>query len=99
MFRLRWEVEAVGDLDNVPAFHRPRLLSEVRKHLSNHPDVPSAKRKVIEGLTPRWSSVVVPYWQLKVDPYRVCYDIDMTNRVVVVRGIFRKGRKGTEEIL
>lgn len=93
----RWSAEAIEDLGNLPAASRSRLLDEVGVHLSSRPGSESRKRKFIRGLLPPWSSEA-GFWQLRVDPYRIFYDVE--NGVAVIRAIREKPHgKTTKEIL
>ena len=46
----------------------------------------------------RWEHVP-PVWQLRVEDWRVFYDVDERARQVIVRAVRRKGKILTEEIL
>jgi mRNA-degrading endonuclease RelE of RelBE toxin-antitoxin system len=100
VFELRWEIEAIEELSDVPAHQRARIWDEVGRHLRGRPAVPDRRRKVVRGLKPPWSDLPLEFWQLRVDPYRVFYDVDKQRRVVVVRAVRLKARgKTTKEIL
>ena len=56
-------------------------------------------RKILRGLTPPWEHLP-PVWELRVNEYRVFYDVDEAAGQVVVRAVRRKPpHKTTEEIL
>ena len=56
-------------------------------------------KKILRGLTPPWECVG-PIWELRVDEYRVFYDVDEAAGEIVVRAVRRKPpHKTTEEIL
>ena len=59
---------------------------------------PSRNRKELTALVPPWEHVP-PVWELRVDEYRVFYDVDPGARLVVVRAVRRKGRSTTKEIV
>lgn len=60
----------------------------------------TAHKKRLRPLMVPWSMQAEEPWQLTVDPYRVLYDVDETDKVVFVRLVRRKppGKK-TEEIV
>jgi len=101
MFEVQWTRIARGELGQLPAHQRARIYDEIDEFL-----VPSAnveappKRKQIRGLRPPWSQIPVPFWQLRVDPYRVFYVIDAASPVAVIMAIRLKPRgRRTEDIL
>lgn len=98
-YRIRYDPEALDDVASIPPFHLRRIKTAIEEHLARDPFVPSNRRKPILGLHPPWSESAIPFWQLRVDPYRVFYD-EEHDRTVVVRMIRLKARgKRTEEIL
>ena len=63
------------------------------------PNIPARNRKLLRRLVAPWRSTA-PVWELRVGEYRVFYDIDDEEPVVLVRAIRRKPqRKRTEDIL
>jgi mRNA-degrading endonuclease RelE of RelBE toxin-antitoxin system len=42
---------------------------------------------------------IPPVWQLRVDAFRVIYDVDLPSRTVTIRAILFKGNKATKDIL
>jgi mRNA-degrading endonuclease RelE of RelBE toxin-antitoxin system len=54
---------------------------------------------MLRGLTPPWEHAQ-PVWELRVDEFRVFYDVDEGASLVTVRAIRHKpAHKTTEEIL
>ena len=93
-----WSPAAADDLDDIPAHDRRKVLDQVLEQLSTKADSPAKKRKKIEGLVPPWSDIVGEFWQLRVDPCRVFYDVE--DGVAIIRAIRRKPHgKTTKEIL
>lgn len=98
MFEIRFTEGAVTDLDGLRPFERIRIVEEIGQQLAEHPDVESARRKLLVGLVPPFEHVP-PIWQLRVGEFRVFYDVDGETPEVVIRAVRRKGRQRTEEIL
>ena len=99
MFSIRFEEQAVREMDLLRAFERVRILEEVEAHLSREPLKESRRKKVLHGLVPPWDQAG-PLWQLRVGDLRVFYDVDEPNRTVIVRAIRRKPpHRTTKEIL
>ena len=98
-YRIRYDPEALDDIASIHPFHLRRIKTAIEEHLMREPFVPSARRKAILGLHPPWAETEVPFWQLRVDPYRVFYD-EGHERTVLVRMIRLKPQgKRTEDIL
>jgi mRNA-degrading endonuclease RelE of RelBE toxin-antitoxin system len=90
--------EAEQDLQSLRKYDSRRIVDEVDAQLTLEPTTPSARRKLLEGLVPPWDAVP-PIWQLRVDDFRVFYDVDEERQEVIVRAVRHKGTKRTEEIL
>jgi mRNA-degrading endonuclease RelE of RelBE toxin-antitoxin system len=93
-------VESVAeDLAKVRAFERRHLLDQIDRQLSHEPARETRNKKPLRGLTPPWEHET-PVWELRVNEYRVFYDVDEAAAQVVVRAVRRKPpHKTTEEIL
>ena len=85
-------------LDALRAFDRNRILDQIDYQLGSRPTVVTARRKMLVGATPSFEHVQ-PVWQLRVGDFRVIYDVDRRERVVIVRAVLHKGKKTTGEIL
>jgi mRNA-degrading endonuclease RelE of RelBE toxin-antitoxin system len=98
MFTIRFGELARQHLVDLRPFERNRILDEIESQLRSTPTVVTARRKVLVGATPSFEHVQ-PVWQLRVDDFRVIYDVDKRDHVVIVRAVLRKGNKTTGEIL
>ena len=98
MFEIRLARGAVADLARISRHTRGRIVDAMEESLRTQPLKPSRNRKELVGLVPPWDQVR-PVWELRVDEYRVFYDVDAVDRVVIVQAVRHKGRKTTEEIL
>jgi len=96
-FRIRYERAALDELLRIRVGDRARIVDEVRRHLGQEPATPTSRKKEIKGLAPPWDHVP-PVWQLRVDDYRVFYDVDPEG-TVTIRAVRRKGGRTTKEIL
>jgi mRNA-degrading endonuclease RelE of RelBE toxin-antitoxin system len=75
MWDIDWSRRALENLRAVPAFHRRRILLGIDDWLMSSPNRPNRKRiKRLEHLRVPWSEEEGT-WQLRVDPYRVFYDL------------------------
>lgn len=98
MFGIRVARGALQDLKRLRAHDRARVVDEIERCLVKRPQEPSRNRKELTALVPPWEHVP-PVWELRVDDYRVFYDVDAAARLVVVRAVRRKGRSTTKEIV
>ena len=98
MFEIRFARGALDDLKRLRARGRARVVAEIERCLSEHPQEPSRNRKELAGLVPPWEHVK-PVWELRVGDLRVFYDVDTGAQAVIVRAVRRKGRSTTREIL
>jgi mRNA-degrading endonuclease RelE of RelBE toxin-antitoxin system len=98
MFEVRLARGALADLKRLKAHDRVRVVDEIERCLAEQPQEPGRNRKELAALVPPWEHVP-PVWELRVDDYRVFYDVDAGARVVVVRAVRRKGRSTTKEIV
>lgn len=67
--------------------------------MAHEPSQPTRNRKIVVGLKPPWEHEP-PVWELRVGPFRVFYDVDDSEKRVVIRAVREKPpHKTTEEIL
>jgi mRNA-degrading endonuclease RelE of RelBE toxin-antitoxin system len=98
MFAIRFARGALGDLKRLRVHDRARVVDEIERRHGEQPLEPSRDRKELTALVPPWEHVP-PVWELRVDDYRIFYDVDTGARLVVVRAVRRKGRSTTKEIV
>ncbi len=99
MFTISYAESIADDLASIRAFERRHLLEQIDRQLSHEPTRETRNRKILRGLTPPWEHVE-PIWELRVNQYRVFYDVDKASEQVVVRAVRHKPpHKTTEEIL
>ena len=93
MFAVAYHPEAARELRALRAHDRARVLDAIERHLIEAPLMLTRSKKVLdlgeEGFV----------HQLRVGDFRVFYDVDETERVVIVMHVRRKGRKTTGEVL
>jgi len=93
MYEVFYQPEAAAELNDLRAFNRMRLLDAIAKNLKDSPATVRGKKKRLDLGDGNF------IWQLRVDDYRVFYDVLEMEHRVIVRHIRRKGRKSTGEIL
>jgi len=99
VFIISYAESVAEDLAEIRAFERKQLLEQIEQQLSHEPIRETRNRKILRGLTPPWEHVK-PVWELRVNEYRVFYDVDEAAGQVIIRAVRRKPpHKTTEEIL
>src|SRR5687767_8223333 len=98
-FSIKYAESVTNDTKTLTAKVRSRILDRIESQLSHEPTKVTRNRKIIKGIKPPWDHQE-PIWELRVDDFRVFYDVDEESRSVVVRAIRQKPpHKTTEEIL
>jgi mRNA-degrading endonuclease RelE of RelBE toxin-antitoxin system len=99
MYTIQYVESIAGDLAGLRSFERKRILDEIEEQLTHEPVQETKRKKILRGLKPPWEHAE-PVWELRVDEFRVFYDVDETARQVTVRAVRHKpAHKTTEEIL
>jgi mRNA-degrading endonuclease RelE of RelBE toxin-antitoxin system len=99
MFILKYAEGVADDLANLRAFDRKQLLDRIEEQLTHQPTQGTRNKKILVGLIPPWEHEE-PVWELRVDEYRVFYDVNEEARCVTVRAIrYKPPHKTTDEIL
>jgi mRNA-degrading endonuclease RelE of RelBE toxin-antitoxin system len=99
LFTITYAESVADDLAALRPFDRRRLFDQIDEQLAHEPTRETRNRKMLRGLTPPWEHVP-PVWELRVDEYRVFYDVDGLAGEVVIRAVRCKPpHKSTEEIL
>ena len=83
MFELRLTIEAIEDLRFFGKADRRWIVKETEKQLAHEPTVETRKRK-------RLRPNQVTEWELRIDPFRVFYDVDSEHRLIKVRTVAYK---------
>jgi mRNA-degrading endonuclease RelE of RelBE toxin-antitoxin system len=99
MFKITYSEDVADDISGMRANQRSKILDQIELQLRYEPNRETRNRKILVGLIPPWE-YVEPVWELKVDEYRIFYDIDELTSSVIIRAIRHKPpHKTTEEIL
>jgi mRNA-degrading endonuclease RelE of RelBE toxin-antitoxin system len=57
MYAIRFDEDAVAEIDRLGTAERRRVLDAIEKQLAFEPAEASRKRKLLVGLIPRWEQV------------------------------------------
>jgi len=99
VYSIRLASDVLKDLGRFPAYHRRRILDEIEKRLSHEPTSPTRNRKLLVNLVPPWEAEP-PIWELRIEEFRVFYDVSEEEKTVFVRAVRRKAAgQSTEDIL
>jgi mRNA-degrading endonuclease RelE of RelBE toxin-antitoxin system len=99
MYSIRYAQAVKDELAALRAFERRQLLSRIDQQLLHEPMTETRNRKRLVGLVPPWEHEP-PVWELRSGKFRIFYDVDEAEQLVVVRAIRQKPPHATtEEIL
>jgi mRNA-degrading endonuclease RelE of RelBE toxin-antitoxin system len=93
MYGIAYREEAARELEALRAFHRVRILAAIGRHLSTAPSRIGERKKRLELGDEQF------IYQLRVGDFRVFYDVDDDEGLVIVRHVRRKGRRTTGAVL
>jgi mRNA-degrading endonuclease RelE of RelBE toxin-antitoxin system len=85
-YRIEFVRGAKDDLRTLRKTDQVRVLDRIERHLSHQPTIRSKSR--IKRLRPG----TFPPYRLRVDEFRVYYDVDQQRRAVVILGIVPKAQ-------
>ena len=91
-FAIEYTERAVSHLDGLRAREPRRIVDEIEEQLTHGPLEATARKKQLRGIAPSFEHVP-PVWQLRVDAYRVIYDVDAEAARVTVRAVLYKGNR------
>jgi mRNA-degrading endonuclease RelE of RelBE toxin-antitoxin system len=90
-YDIQYADEAVADLRALRAYDQRRILDGIERHLTFQPKFVS-KSRIKAMVQPFWSQ-----FRLRMDDYRVYYDVDDETRVVFVLRVLMKTNEPTPE--
>jgi mRNA-degrading endonuclease RelE of RelBE toxin-antitoxin system len=83
-FHIEITAEAENDLDRIRPFHREQILDEIEAQLRFTP------MQVSRSRIKRLRLIDSPAFRLRVDEYRIYYDVDETTMIVVILRVLSK---------
>lgn len=99
MYRIEYAEGVADDLVSLRAYDRKHILDRLEKQLKDEPTKKTRNRKPLPGLIPPWE-YLEPVWELRIGAYRIFYDVDEGDLLVIIRAIrYKPPHKATEEIL
>lgn len=99
MYEIRYAEGVAEDLRELRPVQRRQILDRIDAQLTHQPTVQTRNRKILVGLVPPWEHEE-PVWELRIGQFRVFYDVNEAEAMVVIRAVRHKPpHKTTEEIL
>lgn len=97
MYRVKYSLLSLRQLRRITMYQRRRIMNAIDDLGESDPRSRSTVKE-IRGIKPPWEGRS-PFFQLRVGEYRVFFDIDDDDAVLLVNAIRHKGRKTTKETL
>jgi mRNA interferase RelE/StbE len=90
-YQIEYAEEAVADLKSLRPFDQKKVIRGIEAHLQHEPTKTSRSR--IKRMTqPFWSQ-----YRLRIDEFRVYYDIADDARIVSILRVLEKGQRQTSK--
>ena len=89
-FKLRYTEKVLADLGTLRKFDQRRVLDAIVLHLSHEPTRVS-KSRIKRMVQPFWSQ-----YRLRIDEFRVYYDVDLNARAVNLLRVLTKDTESTQ---
>lgn len=87
MFKIGFTQEAVEDIHQFRKTDRKHVIDEVERHLKHQPTQETRNRKKLRPNE-------IAEWELRVDKFRVFYDVDENEEFVKIEAVgFKKGSR------
>ena len=99
MYSIDIAPSALRELKMVPVFYRRLIANAVERQLAHEPSKATKNRKCLMGLVTGFEHEP-PIWELRVQMWRVFYDIDEEEKTVVIRAVrLKPAGRATGEIV
>jgi mRNA interferase RelE/StbE len=88
-FTIDYAQEALADLQSLRGFERKNVVDGIENHLQHEP-MKESRSRIKRMKQPFWCE-----YRLRVDDFRVYYDVSEAERRVIVLRVLEKGRDST----
>jgi mRNA-degrading endonuclease RelE of RelBE toxin-antitoxin system len=95
-FAIEMTRSARGELKALRAFDQRRIGDAISQQLEHQPLAPTRNRKCLDQ-PPADFGYVPPLWEMRVEDFRIFYDVNESDQTVTVRAIRRKRPDQTTE--
>ena len=97
-FKIELSQSAASDLNDIRAFSRRKITDAIDYQLVFEPNVETRNRKCLIDAVPPFEHVP-PVWELRVDEFRVYYDVNAKKKLVSIRAVLQKrSHKTTKQV-
>ena len=83
-YKVRYAKEAIEDIQSLRAYDRGKIFAAIERHLFHDP-LRVSRTQIKRMLQPFWSQ-----FRLRVQDFRVYYDVDEPQRIVDILRILKK---------
>lgn len=83
MFRIDFTPDAIEDMKIHRKYDRERVVAEIEYQLAHQPDIRTRNRKRLRPNS-------LAEWELRIDPFRVFYDVDRDRGSVSIVAVGKK---------
>jgi mRNA-degrading endonuclease RelE of RelBE toxin-antitoxin system len=90
-YKIEYSQEAAGDLRGLRAYDQAKILDGIERHLCHRPTLVSRTR-IKQMAQPFWCQ-----FRLRVEDFRVYYDVDRPQRAVNILRVLKKGEAQTPQ--
>ena len=92
-YEIRYAEEAIADIRALRTFDQRKVLDAIEQYLAHQPGLES-KSRIKAMAQPFWSQ-----YRLRIDDFRVYYDVDGAQPTVNVLRVLKKGTGSTPQVL
>lgn len=85
MFTIEFTPEALDDIGQFTTYERRQIVGAIEKQLLHQPTLETRNRK-------RLRPNMLAEWELRVDTFRIFYDVDKENQCVKIEAVGYKKR-------
>lgn len=91
LYEIQYSQSAVEDVESLRAYDQRKIITAIERHLLHRPTQTSRVR-IKRMIQPFWSQ-----FRLRVDDFRVYYDVGEESRLVSVLRVLKKSKERTPE--
>jgi len=99
---MAYEIEigrsAHNELKAIKPYYRRQIVDAIDEQLTDQPMLETRNRKPLPGAKPDFEHIP-PLWELRVAGFRVFYDVESDESLVIVRAVREKPLHATTEEL
>lgn len=94
MYAIEIVPSALRELQSTPVFYRRLIVAAIESQCAYEATKVTKNRKCLEGLVPNFEHEP-PVWELRIQNWRVFYDVDEEEKTVTIRAVRLKSQGQT----